>query len=391
MDLQADANRRAAHASRPPFVVERSERSVLILRDSLVSSVSLPPPPLPALPPYAGGAEPTQIIALADLIKPAEQPIRPAEQPSSSLVQILPDTVAVELGDRTFTTKATSPALQYACSSHGGPEWLQREKSNEDFAFAVELRDAGGVPWICAGVADGVGNSTWCERGAMHAAATFIDIISELLQEGHDLFSRIEDEQFRVTRLAHRFNRIMQSRLDRDEQCIVEQRLRHGSWDPSTYEQYFFDHAQAAQHRQGWFQSTLLATALGPAGGFALFLGDGFARVGRRDSSGTWGRRPVDTQPADERGSPELLVSRYLTDLEVAMAVRRIPPQGAVELELLVSTDGVSKTPDSGIELVELASALDCTEFLESLASRPQGYVETDNLSVAFARYQVAP
>ena len=29
--------------------------------------------------------------------------------------------------------------------------------------------------------------------------------------------------------------------------------------------------------------------------------------------------------------------------------------------------------------------------YLESLASRPQGYVETDNLSVAFARYQVAP
>ncbi|MFO0579791.1 MAG: protein phosphatase 2C domain-containing protein [Polyangia bacterium] len=285
--------------------------------------------------------------------------------------------------ERCLLSPPGAPFLRYGCFSHRGPMKIWPDKENEDFAFAVECTDRTSAPWTLIGVADGVSGSTWGERGAEQACASFISILCKMLDAYGDLEQQMLDPGFREQLFAAALHADLQKRLFIDEREIVQNEIVHPTWGEAGYRETFFTGPNAAVERRSWFQTTLLAAALGPRGGFAFLLGDGFAQVTRRYADGSVQRRPLETQQQTELGGPSLLISRWIQPFEIADSMTWLPMQEAVEIELLLATDGVKNTPDSGVENVELRNAEECRAFLNSLASRPEGQVDEDNLSIA--------
>lgn len=274
--------------------------------------------------------------------------------------------------------------LRYGCSSHRGPEKGWADKENEDFAFALHHLDQSSAAWALIGVADGVSGSTWGERGAEQACASFISVLCQLLDHYADLERRMLDSGFREQIFAAALYADLQKRLFLDEREIVRSGILHPSWGADGYRATYFDGPNADAERRGWFQTTLLAAALGPRGGFALMLGDGFARVTRRFADGSMQRRPLETHKTNEQGGPSVLISRWLQPYEIADNLVWLPTQDAVECELLLATDGLQNTPESGLDAIELHTTDDCHKFLASVASRPEEQVDQDNMSIAF-------
>ncbi len=274
------------------------------------------------------------------------------------------------------------PGLRFGCSSHRGPEKVDKE--NEDFAFALHHCDRASAAWALIGVADGVSGSTWGERGAEQASASFIAVLCQLLDHYEDLERQMLDPGFREQIFAAALYANLQKRLFLDEREIVRNGILHPTWGADAYRAMFFEGPNADAERRGWFQTTLLAAALGPRGGFALMLGDGFARVTRRFADGSLQRRPLETQKTNEQGGPSVLISRWLQPYEIADSLVWLPTQDAMEFELLLATDGLQNTPESGLDTLELRTTDDCRKYLESVASRPEGQVDQDNMSIAF-------
>lgn len=324
---------------------------------------------------------PTSTYALPQSVQPDES--------AAALDEVKVQGQATRVG-RCLVGLPDSPNLRYGCHSHRGPKKGWADKENEDYAFALHHRDRTSATWALVGVADGVSGSTWGERGAEQACASFISVLCQLLEHYDDLETQMLEPGFREQIFAAALYANLQKRLYLDEREIVRNQILHPSWGADGYRAQYFEGPTAEVERRTWFQTTLLAAALGPRGGFALILGDGYARVTRRFADGGVQRRPLDTPKATEQGAPGLLISRWLQPYEIADSLLWLPMQDAVELELLLATDGLEKTPDSGIETVELLNNDDCRKFLDSLASRPEGQVEQDNMSVAFGAVLLA-
>jgi serine/threonine protein phosphatase PrpC len=272
--------------------------------------------------------------------------------------------------------------LRFGCHSHRGPEWTWVDKENEDFAFAAVRRARNGDPWVLAGVCDGVGNSTWSERGAKHAAAAFLEVVTSRLGERHGLAEEMQRTDGKHA-FATAFQRRVQDLLEADARLLLEGRYLHSSWKEDVYDRTFLRGRDAAERRAEWLQTTLLATALGPRGGFALLLGDGFVRVDRH-RKGKEVRRKVIPLQADER-APEHRVSLALTVSDVEQSLRGVLPEQSDRIDMILATDGVSKSPRHGLEDRVFEGEGDCRRFLDELAGRAKGDVESDNMSVAFA------
>lgn len=291
------------------------------------------------------------------------------------------------VAERTWLTRPSSAGVRYGCASHIGPPTVAKDKGNDDFAFAVEAHGRDGL-WLLCGVADGVGTSAWSDRAARHAAEAFVETTATLIADHERLAERLHDPVFRSIEWGRRFHDDVRRRIDADVQSLTSSRQPPRSWKPETYERYYFHAANAEEKRRGWLQTTLLAAALGPRGGFALFLGDGFARIDRTFADGRDQRLVVEVQDPDAT-APVLRVSQSLTDADIEQGFRTIAPLGARSLQVTLATDGVGGVPAHGLDTAELGSSQTCRDLLEELAGRPQGGVKGDNMSVAFAWREV--
>lgn len=339
------------------------------------------PPRLPRNKPELQRDPPTSTFVLPQSVQPGES--------AATLDEVKVQGQAIRVG-RCLVGLPDSPNLRYGCHSHRGPKKGWADKENEDYAFALHHRDRTSAAWALVGVADGVSGSTWGERGAEQACASFISVLCQMLEHYDDLERQMLEPGFREQIFAAALYANLQKRLYLDEREIVTHQILHPTWGAEGYRAQYFEGPNADAERRTWFQTTLLAAALGPRGGFALILGDGYARVTRRFADGSVQRRPLDMPKATEQGAPSLLISRWLQPYEIADSLIWLPIQDAVELELLLATDGVQKTPDSGVETSELRNNDDCRKFLDSLASRPEGQFEQDNMSVAFGAVVLA-
>jgi hypothetical protein len=290
--------------------------------------------------------------------------------------------IGVVSQDRSWECTTGAEGLFLGCGSHRGPPWIWQDKSNQDFAFAIEHRDRAGKPWALVGVCDGVSASTWAERGAQHAASAFLGVVADELDRDADFAGTIQSVEKRYA-FAERFHEKVHRSLSEDVELLASRRYVPADWRPSLYEQRFLLGSKAAEHRKEWLQTTLLGVALGPRGGFALLLGDGFVRIDRGRPGRAPQRKIVPIQASEDQ--PERRVSLMTTVDEVASGLRGILPDESAEVGVVVATDGVSKTPRHGLEECVFRSGADCAAYLEALAGRPKGDVESDNMSMAFA------
>ncbi len=321
-----------------------------------------------------------------------------AERTSSESAAPGPD-VPPPLGRVAWCSEPPAPGLRrFGSASDPGPATAESDKGNQDFAFHLELEAPGPATWVLVGVADGVSQATWAARGARHASAAFLEAFVDL--SAHPDFPRDEaalaSEAWSRT-LARSFHRRVIERMESDRDMLLAERRVDPTWAPELYEKTFLDGPGAARELVKWFQTTLLAAALGPRGGFALFLGDGFARVDRRMRDGAWQSSPgLD---------PTRPVSFGLTETEVFAGIERLSQKGAVEMGVLVTTDGVSKSSAEGksramdglghlpgaaassepLDRFAPTSSVECARFLRALASLPPELADVDNMSVAFA------
>ena len=328
-----------------------------------------------------------------------EGPGPDALPPSSSP----PPEVAPPHGRTAFCTEPAEPELRnFGSHSNPGPAAAEADKGNQDFAFHLELPAPDGSTWLLAGVADGVSQATWSARGARHVAAAFVETAAELFAHPdypRDAAALASDRWPRT--LAQIYLRRVLERFERDRDALLDGRHVDPTWNADLFGRTFWGGANAAREMKKWFQSTLLAAALGPHGGFALLLGDGFVRIDRRMPGGAW--------ESSAGLEPTRVVSFGITEQDVFTGVVRIARKHADRLGVLVTTDGVSKSPGPGLaraaegmphlsgsdgkpplERIAPTSSNECAAFLERLASLPAGMVDVDNMSLAFASRTLA-
>lgn len=309
---------------------------------------------------------------------PVPVPDKPLERPP--LVEGPPPIEppeGVRAGPRIWFTEMAGPRHAF-CGSHRGPPWV--DKDNEDFAFAVRRRSVSGDDWALAGVCDGVSNSVWSERGAEHAAAAFINVVTAMLAQQAPLEEEMQTTGGRRT-FAERLCDEIQRRFRSDAAHLEEHRVCPNSWAPRLYEELFLDGPRAEAERKKWFQTTLLGGAVGPRGGFLVMMGDGFVGLERSTGLDRGVLRPV--QMGKRRAG---LITRSMDPRHVLRGVRGVLPETSTSLRLVFATDGVSESPNHDLERAGLQDMRSCAEYLEELAARPLGQVEPDNMSVASLR-----
>jgi len=306
-----------------------------------------------------------------------------------------PSEVASPLGQ--WTTPVRVPLeRRFGSFSSAGPKAAEEDKGNQDFAFHLEVPDGAGRPWVLVGVADGVSQSTWSARGARHASAAFIEAATELLQSSAASGTEcaLQGDAWPV-RFAACFHDAVMKRTIEDREYLLAGRYTDPTWTPEAFESEFITGPRAKENVSKWFQSTLLAVAMGRTGGFGLFLGDGFARVDRiyQDHRRETASVLQPTRP----------VSAWLTQQEVHVGIVRFAPKGARRLGVVVTTDGVSKSSTEALikaaspallqaprnaqhplERIDFRSSQDCQAYLQRLAMMSAPEVEVDNMSIAF-------
>lgn len=272
--------------------------------------------------------------------------------------------------------------------SHQGPAWTAQDKENEDFAFHRALVDPFGTPWSMAGVCDGVGNSVWSARGAQLAAWSWLVAVDHVIQ---GLTAPVLDAQELTQAISARFQELLHTRYHDEQSLLLQSRAVPSGWRPDVYLRENIDGAAAAQNHRLWFQSTVVAVLLGPTGGAVLALGDGLVVVDRRYPD------RMERSPRDLESGRRGPTARAMIGVPVEVIAGSwisVKPRDAQALCVTVATDGVSKTPENGLlepHGIQLHTSGQCKQYLVELAARPDGAVESDNMSVAVAWAQRTP
>jgi hypothetical protein len=343
-------------------------------------------------------------------VRPSSRPPPPLQRRGDralppNLVADPPPPVAPPEGLVSFHGEPQAPAQRcFGSASHAGPPEVAQDKGNQDFAFHLELPGPDGAPWVLCGVADGAGEGTWSSRASQQAAAGFIEGVRDFFASADCPRDEagLRGDRWSVP-LAERIHGRLRARLSADADLLRRGGFVDPTWDPHEYARCFLDAPDAeATIRAKWLQTTLLAAALGPYGGFALFIGDGFARVDRQFEGGRWESSPGL--------SPTPPVTMEISDAQVRACLTRLLPRGARGLGVLLTTDGVSNSTEAALERaiegaailegygakppplerVRLASSQECMRVLERLARMPQGLADRDNMSIAFGHRELA-
>jgi hypothetical protein len=304
---------------------------------------------------------------------------------------LLPPPQVIRQG-RTWVSASAATTDSMGCDAHVGPEAVVKEgKENQDFAFALKRQDQLGQDWLLMGVADGVTQAVWQKRGSQHAVAAFLAVLDAYFQEGIDPLTLLLEAEG-PERFSEVFAADVTRRLQADMDYLVRERRapRMLRSRPDFYYSYYFFSPTAEHKRQGhWFLTTLLAAALGPKGGFALLIGDGFARVDRC-IAGQWQRQTLSL-PAENlahvRKGPGLVVNQRMQVSTIRSCIEILPAGEATELGVVLATDGVAKTSGHGLEERDLLSTEECQAYLRDLVSRPEAC--PDNMGVACARRRI--
>lgn len=306
-----------------------------------------------------------------------------------------------------------------AGATHAGPRSIAQEKDNEDRVFSGMLATPQG-DWVVIAVADGVSQAMWPERAALSSGYAFIETLSGAIQDGliPQTSERLNPPSKRgewYPAFAERLCQCIQTRLKRDLDVLrgdgkpflpCSYDANGGTierFKPKLYDKLFFSGKNhEAEIKNRWFQCTLLAAAIGPCGGFAVLLGDGYARTDRCFERRA-GERQTERKPfnlVDDDAALEKLVSFWLTPKDIVRSMRNIPRSDATEVGILLATDGVAKCSGaaiakaleqarlSGTSLAdaEFQSSDDCAGFLDKLTRIEDLPVELDNMSIAYAR-----
>lgn len=310
------------------------------------------------------------------------------EEPPLAYPHDLPTPPGARLIGRTWQQNNECADGSAGCYSHIGPDKVAREgKGNQDFAFALMRQDRRGDPWMLCGVADGLTHSAWQCRSAQHAVSAFLSTIEEFLATEADPLAAATSDSGKA-RLADLFTAEALARLQRDLSTFeAAQQIAPESQNPDFFRRYFYESdGCAARRRQKWFLTTLLAVALGPRGAIALLVGDGFLRIDRCKGSG-WLRQvvelPSETGNRKARG-PSQVISLSLNAESVRQCILSYPSEGATEMAMLVSSDGIVKTRETQLETVVLTSSEHCREYLLRLIHRSSPVAYPDNMSVAY-------
>jgi len=353
--------------------------------------ISTAPPRRPSVPPSSGATAPVgAALPGPDQSRAPTNATRVGAEPAPVNP---PRGVVAESEGCWLGSASQTDVYSFGCASHPGPAVILKDKGNQDFAFAIE-RAVAGETWAIAGVADGASQSTWAARGARHAAAAFIDAFDEFSNNPPRTERDFSESEGWVDHFAEAFHGCLRRRLSGDYHYLLHGEFVDPTWDQQLYRETFLPPSQD-KNTDGWFQSTLLAVALGPVGGFGLFLGDGYYRIDRDGGTETHEDRP-ETHPATLR-----LLRKHIV-------VTRLQLRGTSRLGVVVATDGVSKSaPDvllkamtlsdtcvdktseqSPLKSLVLRAPADCARFLGALSKLPNA--ELDNMSIAFATRRAA-
>lgn len=337
--------------------------------------------------------------SVSSLIKPASK--AEPDTPDSRVPPHVPPPAPVD----TWTMEPKQPERRrYGSFSHAGPLEISVDKGNQDASFHLEMDVPSGSPWVLCGVADGVGQATWSFRAALHASAAFIEAFHAFAAE--DTFPATEKKLLSdawPARFAHIFNDKLMTRFEDDIVLLKQGEYIDPTYHPNVFNK-LFTHAPDKDNaiRSKWFQTTLLAAALGPSGGFALFLGDGFVRIDRAFADGHW--------ESSAGLEPMQAISLRLSVEQVQAGMMRLPARDATQMGILMTTDGVSNSTPRGLEQATKhiksipgfgdrpalerilpASSLECEGCLEKLSQLPPELADRDNMSIAFALRYIDP
>ncbi len=317
--------------------------------------------------------------AATSRLLPAPRPPEPQAPPREPIPRPTEPEVLFPSLDRLrrLTQRLPGSPNRMGCWSITGPEGMQREKGNEDCAFAIEVQSIDGPTWIAHGVADGVSQSPFGDRGATEAVRAFYSVAKDRFGARGPVDVNVDDQAWRQA-FANAFTQELFGRFDRLEARLLEAGTVPSQWDPATYRKVYIERTDAAERRRNdWFQTTLLGVIQAPNVCMALLLGDGVLKV-VRDAE----EKNLVVEELTER----FMVRRHLDVGEVEASIIHIPVNDAKRIYIAVASDGVEKSKDHGdFFKSRLAGDEDCQQFLERLARRPADEVEFDNMSVAFA------
>lgn len=264
---------------------------------------------------------------------------------------------------------------QYGCDSYTGPAARREPRTNnEDAALATELL-INDVIYLIDAVADGVSNSPWSKVGSLLACQVFYETAEEILKTFPDPVTEMDN-------FSAAFSKSF---------CIRWKALTGRALRSIQGNHYADPKILSQSDLSNFFQTTLQASILGPQGGIILEIGDGFTRITRKFDDDRPDKNNVLKLPLDPpKGWKVTDVPVLIMDANEALIVnylRKIPPDGACEIKIVHSTDGIKNSPENYLDSINLTSREDCMNFITKIAARSLDSKNApcvDNMAVSF-------
>jgi hypothetical protein len=276
-----------------------------------------------------------------------------------------------------------SRIIAVAATFYGPPPPAQDKKSNEDYAISAIIKKTDGEEWAFAAVADGVSTKTfWAARTSRIACLISFKVFRQFIASGNNIF-----DDATLEHLQEMLVKNLREELKRDKLNLLEYKsVVPSNWSAELYENY-------KERDELWYNSTLLASCLGPQAGLIIYAGDGGIELVKVKKAAK--AKSVDVDITEVLRSTEDLTIGSFVSLGVSSkdfrAARITYDDNIAGVEVILSSDGVDRTLQMNSTKVtyqhlKLDSSESADKQLHELITLPQ--CETDNLSVArVARY----
>lgn len=254
-----------------------------------------------------------------------------------------------------------------------GPVPAEKQR-NEDFALAATLTDRTGAKHAFIAVADGVTSKTfWAERASRLSCFIAFQIASEHLAADGDYTSAD------VAALRQTLSSRLMQELASDRELLMQEDATPADWCPDAFRRF-------KGRSEYWYNTTLLICLLGPAGGLALWSGDGAVKITKRRGGALEHQWPL-------RSTADMAVSNVVSlDGPICFGGGRFATGAELDgASVALLTDGVDRTlQQNGDPLQSFAapSSASVRQVLESLGKLPRH--DSDNYSLAVASWPIA-